>query len=294
MSLNQFIHFETPPLPYFLHCGYRIFKPGESHAKRQNLGFFDLIIVRSGELNIGEDGYEWCVRPGEVIILDPYRQHYPVSSCTSETGHYYIHFASARPHYTNDEPIPMHKTDMQMEQFYISLPKYSKPQNTARLYELMDRLVSISQDAAVMGMWNKHILLQEILQFISVMQNQNISTARLRVAEMAATYLQKNYSGRFSGKKMSNDLNYHFGYISRCMKSVYGKSPLEYLNYFRIAQAEIFLKKTDFPVYVIAEMVGFTHVSYFADLFQKQTGTSPLKYREAFSVKPRYDKRHNW
>jgi len=69
------------------------------------------------------------------------------------------------------------------------------------------------------------------------------------------------------------------------MKSIYGKSPLEYLNHFRISQAKILLLKTDFTVYTIAEMVGFNHVSYFAGLFQTQTGSSPLQYRKAFSVK---------
>jgi len=287
MPAIQFIHFETPPLPHYIHCGYRVFKPGDSHAKRHNLGFFDLILIRSGEINIGEDGYEWCVRPGEVLILNPDRQHYPVSPCTTETGHYYIHFTAAGTSHTSTGPIPIHENNIQVEQFFISLPKYSKPQNTTRLYDLMDRLVSIRQDASVMGMWNKHILLQEILQIVSITQIQDISTARLKVAEMAATYLQKNYSHPFSGKKMSDDLNYHFGYISRCMKSIYGRSPLEYLNHFRITQAEILLMKTDFPVYAIAEMVGFNHVSYFVSLFQQQTGTSPLKYRKAFIVKPK-------
>ncbi len=57
-------------------------------------------------------------------------------------------------------------------------------------------------------------------------------------------------------------------------------APIQYLNRVRLEQARQLLTATDKPVGEIGHLVGIPDQGYFARLFRKQVGQSPLAYRE--------------
>lgn len=68
------------------------------------------------------------------------------------------------------------------------------------------------------------------------------------IAEKAVTYLRSRYAEPISYAALSEAVHYHPNYIARCMKTVYGCTPLEYLTFFRIEQARRRLIHTEEPV----------------------------------------------
>ena len=60
-----------------------------------------------------------------------------------------------------------------------------------------------------------------------------------------------------------------------------GKSIREYINELRIRDAKVLLKTTNLTVTDIAFTVGFNSSNYFAELFKKKEGLSPLQYKKA-------------
>ncbi|WP_298674002.1 helix-turn-helix transcriptional regulator, partial [uncultured Megasphaera sp.] len=54
----------------------------------------------------------------------------------------------------------------------------------------------------------------------------------------------------------------------------------DYLNRYRIQQAVKKMKETDYKVYEIADMVGFSDYKYFIQVFKKYVGMSPKKFFE--------------
>ncbi|MFY0084702.1 AraC family transcriptional regulator, partial [Acinetobacter baumannii] len=79
------------------------------------------------------------------------------------------------------------------------------------------------------------------------------------VAENAEAYLKTHYRSPVTGGMLSAALNFHYNYITRCMKSVFGQTPMEYLMELRLEQARLLLLKTDWPVSEISASVGFEH-----------------------------------
>ena len=73
-----------------------------------------------------------------------------------------------------------------------------------------------------------------------------------------------------------------FRYLFRM---TYGFSPHQYLVDVRISAAKQMLWDTDIPIVTIAEQCGFGCQQYFNDIFKRETGTSPGRYRSAFSRK---------
>lgn len=88
----QVLHFIAPPIPYFLGCGSAFYHIGERHINRNNIGTFDLIVVKQVTIFIREGSNEWIVKQHEAIILRPDLNHYGTAPCEKETEIIWIHF----------------------------------------------------------------------------------------------------------------------------------------------------------------------------------------------------------
>ena len=68
--------------------------------------------------------------------------------------------------------------------------------------------------------------------------------------------------------------------LKSCFKRQMGCTITQYIQGRRISQAEHLLINTDFTMGQIAQMIGYTTSSRFAELFKKSTGILPIEYRK--------------
>lgn len=73
-------------------------------------------------------------------------------------------------------------------------------------------------------------------------------------------------------------------YFCRAFRKVTGKTPIEYLNYYRIECAAEQLISTHKQVTEIAFQCGFNDVSYFIKLFTRYKGMTASAYRKAHAA----------
>ena len=67
--------------------------------------------------------------------------------------------------------------------------------------------------------------------------------------------------------------------LKNCFKRWHGCTVTEYVQARRMSQAEHLLIDTDFTMGQIAQMIGYSTSSRFAELFRKSTGILPIEYR---------------
>ena len=60
----------------------------------------------------------------------------------------------------------------------------------------------------------------------------------------------------------------------------FGLSPFKYLTNVRINAAKTLLTSSDMKIYEIALNVGYDNPNHFINVFKKQTGDTPLEYRQ--------------
>lgn len=89
---GSIISISVPPFPDFIEGNYRIIKKGHSHVERENLGYFDLIIVKKGCLFLAEEDQEYEISKNQMFILLPDKHHYSWKPCQEDTGFYWLHF----------------------------------------------------------------------------------------------------------------------------------------------------------------------------------------------------------
>ena len=69
-------------------------------------------------------------------------------------------------------------------------------------------------------------------------------------------------------------------YLSHAFKREYGVSPINYMISRRIEESKYLLVETDLALSQIAQLLGFSSLSYFSQVFHRTQGTTPKEYRQ--------------
>ena len=63
------------------------------------------------------------------------------------------------------------------------------------------------------------------------------------------------------------------------------KTPVQYLTFLRMTNAQVLLETTTYSVNEIGRIVGYNNALYFSRIFHKQKGCSPSTYRSRVNGK---------
>lgn len=69
-------------------------------------------------------------------------------------------------------------------------------------------------------------------------------------------------------------------YLSHAFKREYGISPINYMISRRIEESKYLLTETDLSLSQISQLLGFSSLSYFSQVFRKSQGIPPIEYRQ--------------
>jgi len=97
----------------------------------------------------------------------------------------------------------------------------------------------------------------------------------------ALIYLRENYSQNINLKTLSEELYISTWYLSKLLKKETGNNFIDILNTIRVEEAKKLLGDPKYKIYEIAEVVGFSDVTYFYRLFKKLTGMTPMEYKNS-------------
>ena len=94
------------------------------------------------------------------------------------------------------------------------------------------------------------------------------------------SYIADHYAFNLPLERLANIACMSESKLKSCFKRQFGCSVTQYIQGRRMSQAEHLLINTDFTMGQIAQMIGYTTSSRFAELFKKSTGILPIEYRK--------------
>ncbi len=100
------------------------------------------------------------------------------------------------------------------------------------------------------------------------------------VAELAMHYINENCMSGTTLEGISEMLHVNPTYLSREFHRRFGITLGDHLTSVRIEQAKKLLALTSIPIKNISFNVGYSDPNYFARVFKRETGLTPLKYRK--------------
>lgn len=92
-------------------------------------------------------------------------------------------------------------------------------------------------------------------------------------------YIYENYNSKLTIKRLADVLNMSEGHFIRFFKNMVRKTPVEYINYYRVNKAVRLLEENNKKIIEISMDVGFDNVSYFVTIFKHYMKCTPAEYR---------------
>lgn len=136
---------------------------------------------------------------------------------------------------------------------------------------------------------NELQVLSAVIGFMSC-QLENIASAQLHTVsertwqkaeqlKPALEYIEQHYGQHISLETLARLTGFSPKYFCRYFRAIVHRSPIDYLNYYRIECAAHFLVNNDMNVAEVAVHCGFADSSAFIKQFRKYKGTTPKQYK---------------
>lgn len=112
----------------------------------------------------------------------------------------------------------------------------------------------------------------------SEVSDSSISVGRLNSIKNVLEFISENYSSNISLNDLARIAGMNPKYFCRYFRGVTERTPIDYLNYFRVECSCEMLSTRDISVQEAAISCGFNDESYFIKTFHKYKGVTPRQY----------------
>ncbi len=102
---------------------------------------------------------------------------------------------------------------------------------------------------------------------------------RLNRIKTVLSYIEENYKHSIRLSELSSLVSMSDTHFCRYFHKLAGRTPIEYINEYRINQAVKLLQNTNLSIIDIAFDVGFQNVSYFIKVFRNYKFLTPYQFR---------------
>lgn len=218
----------------------------------------DIILVRGGMLHGGIP--EGCVY--ECFLFDFHGLFRNLDIVKKHLRPIYRQQILPHIYYPANSTPEIHYAVNQISQAYKDNPHAPK--------ELVV-LASISEIFSV-------ILQQELYQ-----QNTDVSGVSMHKLEQVKSvleFIELHYATSVSLQQLADVAGMHPSYFCRYFRSITHRSPMEYVNMYRIEKAAQMLQESSMSVTAVCMECGFNECSNFIKVFRKYKGTTPNQYRK--------------
>ena len=94
-------------------------------------------------------------------------------------------------------------------------------------------------------------------------------------------YIDLHFKEALTLEQLAEEGHMNKFYLSHAFKREYGVSPINYMISRRIEESKYLLAETDLSLSQIAQLLGFSSLSYFSQVFHRTQSISPKEYRQS-------------
>lgn len=131
-----------------------------------------------------------------------------------------------------------------------------------------------------------------ILQLIGILmeaglmcQSPRTESQKITAIKTVLSYITDHYHEKLYVQDLASQVNMNEQYFCRFFKRSIGKTPIDYINDYRLNKVIRLLETGDAPVTEICLECGFNNMGNFQRLFKRKTGITPLQYRKLYLSK---------
>ena len=233
---------------------------GEYRVSRTNYDSILAIYVLEGSIGMVQENAELKAEKNELLLIDCYKPHLYFSDTSAHT--LWVHFDGSGSRVWFDEIKSQRGQKIKCGESVSDRMK-----NIIRFVKSNKSEYDISTELYAM-----------LCELSKPDKSDNESNKMGRIKEVTE-YIKSNFRENISVEEMAKNAYMSTSYFSKVFKEITAFSPYDYLLNIRLGKAKEMLLKTDLAVSEIAYQTGFNSTSNFIYFFKKETGISPLKFR---------------
>lgn len=163
-------------------------------------------------------------------------------------------------------------------------------------YQQISRIFSKNNETLVTGeqILTDNVIAQlqikaGILQLIGILmeaglmrQSPGPESQKITAIKTVLSYITEHYQEKLYVQDLASQINMNEQYFCRFFKRSIGKTPIDYINDYRLNKVIRLLETRDAPVTEVCLECGFNNMGNFQRLFKRKTGTTPLQYRKLY------------
>lgn len=255
------------------HIGETVLKDGMMTYLHTH-DFYELFLIEEGEIYHFINGRQDVMRKGDIYFVRPEDEHcFQRGNCKKAqfvnmafSGNIFQKAETVMNLYfdtkQNDSSVEIHLPPRMELAIQAKMTFLAREKTSLSLMVRQDLVVSILLDCLLL-LYSQQAFEESVPEWLEqaclrMRQNQNYLDGLEKFIEIA-------------GKSQEH--------LTRCMKKYYHVTPTEYINKIRLEQTTILLETTDDSILDIMLECGFNNVSHFNQLFKKNYGLTPSRYR---------------
>lgn len=266
----------TPDFPY---AYYSI----NAHHPRYNMVYhwhteYELVRILSGGFQMSVDGEEYHAEAGEVLFITGGALH---GGLPQDCEYECLVFDLGTILRENRIHSPQARAIFQMEQTVQAHYTADMPEILSLCSELFQKIREKPEGYQWMIIGLTYCLLGTILQKKYYRPSAELpkrSRKTMQQVKKVLSYIEMEYQTDLSLDDLAEVSGLSGKYFCRLFKEIFQKTPIEYLNYYRIESACEQMAVSDRSITDIALSCGFNDISYFTKVFRKYKGMPPSHY----------------
>lgn len=263
------------PLAYYLASKDAIYSPQILHWHRE----FEVGRVLSGSVfyYIGASSYQ--LKEGDCYFIRPGTLH----GCRREDCEFESVVFDVDTILNGNNSKIQENIKKAAEQ--TSIPAYLTPQKNTTVCQIIETIINCCRDdicdhiLSIVG--NLYLLFGWISEHnLNETGYNEFSVAEEERLKYALDYIDKHYDAPITLSDLADCAGMSTCYFTSFFKTFLHRSPINYLNFYRIEKACTLLINSNDSITDIAFKTGFNSSSYFVKIFKKYKGITPKQYQQ--------------
>lgn len=270
-----------------------VFHNSSHHASVLNIHWHDhieILLMREGAASFNIGAEVVMAKPRDIVFVNSGLLHSGINACEGQTVHYdAIVFSKALLASYAPDPHHMECINPFLEG-HLHFPIHVKESEVLHgvLYPLLKNLTEEMEQQKQ----GYEIMVKSYIQQLTALISRNFFHDKpsekpslaydnnIENIKRLILHIERHYSEKLTVKEAAAFVNLSPYYFCKSFKRMTGRTFIEFLNLYRIQQAEMLLKGSPHSVTEISEKVGFCNINYFDRLFRQYRKCSPTEIRK--------------
>lgn len=246
--------------------------------------FWEICWVTRGEIILHLDEKQMKIGRNQLILVPPNKTHSYFSESGNENRAFVICFDSFSQALSAISGNIITPDDKQLVCINTIMEECATTfhMNESGHLEVLSAPVFGGQQALMLQL---EYLLISLVRRMSVEKNSDIvffsdENFYADLANVILRFLRENVSKKLSLDDICGKFSYSRSFLCKTFKDQTGETLITCFNRLKIEEAQRMLRESSESVTAIACSLGFREVKYFDAIFKKQTGVTPVAYRE--------------